>query len=397
MKSFLDLVAAGKIRLEALVDEVIPFEDSVQAYERLLAGESRAIGSLFAYSQETAVERVIDLGRPRGVASGTGVIGLGVIGSGNYASTMLLPHLASNRAVHLSVVATATALSGATAQERFGFDRITSDYLTLLDDDEVDAVVIATRHDLHAEMVSRFIEAGKAVFVEKPLARSTAELDELIESIRSSGNRRLMVGFNRRFAPLLGQLRAAWGEGQGEQHLQYVVNAGPLDSDSWYRDRSRYGSRFEGEGGHFIDVFSWWLGEDPIEVSGVSSPGDVDDLELTLRFPGGSVGHISYLTRGNRSYPKETFFASGESRTARLDNFKEASIWSERGKTVHRSRGKVDKGQAAQVDAFVEAVRTGSDMPIAVESLVSTTEATLLAQASALSGRAEPIRRPSGA
>ncbi len=396
MKSFLDLVAADRIGLETLIDEIIPFEASVEAYERLLSGESRAIGSLFGYPQETLVERVLHLGGQAEFAPRSGKVGLGVIGSGNYATTMLLPHLASNPNVHLSVVATATALSGATAQERFGFDRITSDYRTLIDDDAVDAVVIATRHDLHAPMVSEMIAAGKAVFVEKPLATNAGELDQVIESIRSSGNQRLMVGFNRRFAPLLRQLKDAWGEANGEQHLHYVVNAGPLDNDSWYRDVSRYGSRFDGEGGHFIDVLSWWLGEDPVDVAGHPSPGEVDDLEVILRFPGGSVGIISYLTRGSRAYPKETFLVSGESRTARLDNFKEATIWSDRGRTVRRSRGKVDKGQATQIGAFVEAIRAGSDMPIAVESLLSTTEATLLAQTSAQSGRAASLRRPSG-
>ena len=396
MRSFLELVAADKIQLESLIDEIIPFDGSVQAYERLLSGESRAIGSLFGYPQETSVERVLHLGKPADTASRSGKVVLGVIGSGNYASTMLLPHLVANPDVHLSVVATATALSGATAQQRFGFDRITSDYRTLIDDDAIDAVVIATRHDLHAPMVSELIAAGKAVFVEKPLATHREDLDQVVESIRSSGNQRLMVGFNRRFSPLLRQLKDSWGMGHGEQHLHYVVNAGPLDNDSWYRDTSRYGSRFDGEGGHFIDVLSWWLGEDPVDVAGYPSPGEVDDIEVILRYPGGSIGLISYLTRGSRTYPKETLIVSGESRTARFDNFKEATIWSGRGKTVRRSRGKVDKGQAAQIGAFVEAVRTGSDMPIAIESLVSTTEATLLAQTSAGSGRAEPLRRPSG-
>jgi predicted dehydrogenase len=309
---------------------------------------------------------------------------------------MLLPHLATNPDVHLSVVATATALSGATAHRKFGFDRITSDYLTLVDDEEIDAVVIATRHDLHAEMVTRFIEAGKAVFVEKPLALTIDELDRVVDSIRSSGNDRIMVGFNRRFAPLFRKLREAWGEGPREQHLHYLVNAGPVEGDSWYRDVSRYGSRFAGEGGHFVDVLSWWLGERPDEVAAVHSPGDNDDVEVTLRFPDGSIGVISYLTRGSRRYPKETFLASGGSRTARLDNFEEAVIWSDRGKSEFRSRGKVDKGQETQLAAFVESVKTGSAMPISVEDLVTTTEATLLAQSSATPGRAAKTRRISG-
>ncbi|HEU5113271.1 MAG TPA: zinc-binding dehydrogenase, partial [Acidimicrobiia bacterium] len=154
MRSFLELVGAGKIQLESLVDEIIPFDSSVEAYERLLSGESRAIGSLFGYPQETSIERVLHLGKQADIAPRTGKVGVGVIGSGNYASTMLLPHLASNPDVHLAAVATATALSGATAQQRFGFDRITSDYRTLIDDGAIDAVIIATRHDLHASMVS---------------------------------------------------------------------------------------------------------------------------------------------------------------------------------------------------------------------------------------------------
>jgi predicted dehydrogenase/threonine dehydrogenase-like Zn-dependent dehydrogenase len=393
MRSFLDLVASGRIDLEVLIHEIVPFDSSVEAYERLLSGESRAIGSLFAYAQETSVQRIIDLGGRAETAPKPGIVGLGVIGSGNYASTMLLPHLASNPDVNLSVVATATALSGATAHQKFGFDRITSDYLTLIDDDDVDAVVIATRHDLHAEMVSRFIEAGKAVFVEKPLAVTMDELDRVVESMRSSGNDRLMVGFNRRFAPLLRKLREAWGDAPGEQHLHYLVNAGPVESDSWYRDTSRYGSRFVGEGGHFVDVLSWWLGERPAELVAFHSPGDMDDLEVTLRFPSGSIGVVSYLTRGSRRYPKETFLASGGSRTARLDNFDEGAVWSDRGKKEIRSRGKVDKGQAAQMTAFVEAVKTGSAMPISIDDLISTTEATLLTEVSASSGRVETTSR----
>jgi predicted dehydrogenase len=309
---------------------------------------------------------------------------------------MLLPHLAAHPDAHLSVVATASALSSATAQQKFGFDRITSDYLSLMEDDEVDAVVIATRHDLHAEMVSRFIEAGKAVFVEKPLAITSEQLDSVVESIRSSRNQRLMVGFNRRFAPLLQKLRQAWGESAGEQHLHYLVNAGPVEADSWYRDAGRFGSRFVGEGGHFIDVFSWWLGERPVDVSASQSPGDMDDLEVTLRYPGGSIGVISYLTRGSRRYPKETFLASGSSQTARLDNFGEAVLWSDRGKKELRSRGKVDKGQAAQMSAFVAAVKSGSSMPIALEALLTTTEATLLTQTSASSGLAASTSRFAG-
>lgn len=393
MRSFLDLIAEERVDLDPLIEEVVPFDSAVEAYERLHAGESTAIGSLFAYGTDTTLERVV-IGASGSPVPTSGAVRVGVIGSGNYATTMLLPHLSDNRDASLVSVATATALSGATAQERFAFEKVTTDYHSVLEDRDIDAVVVATRHDLHATIVREALQAGKAVFVEKPLAITEDELEEVIEAIGSSGNQRLMVGFNRRFAPLLRELKDMWGEVASGSRLHYTVNTGPLGDDSWYRNVEKYGSRFVGEGGHFIDVCSWWLGEDPDGVAAHATGEDVDDIVVILRYPGGSVATISYLTGGSSRYPKETLVVSGSGRNARLDNFRRIEVWTDRGKTnTRRLRGTVDKGQAAEIQEFVSAVKSGGDMPIEVNSLIATTRATLLAQVSARSGRIEPLNR----
>ena len=138
-----------------------------------------------------------------------------------------------------------------------------------------------------------------------------------------------MVGFNRRFAPLLAQMRSRFGQPGGGSVTRYLVNAGRLEADSWYRNEELEGSRFAGEGGHFIDTLSWWADSLPEEVYAVPGP-EAGDLQATVRFRNGSTGTISYVTDGNPRYPKETLDAAGGGRSARLDNFQQAAVWAGR-------------------------------------------------------------------
>ena len=213
----------------------------------------------------------------------------------------------------------------------------------MLEDKTLDAIFIVTRHHTHADLVCRALETGKAVFVEKPLALTREELDRIVEVVANTGNDRLMVGFNRRFAPLLTQMRSQFGPACSSAVMRYLVSAGPLAADSWYGNDALEGSRFTGEGGHFIDTLSWWAGSLPEEVYAVPGP-EKDDVQVTVRFQNGSSGVISYLTAGNTRFPKETFDAAGGGRSARLDNFRKATVWAGRGHSTNRARGQ-DKGQ----------------------------------------------------
>jgi predicted dehydrogenase len=303
---------------------------------------------------------------------------------------MLLPHLVRLGTVRLAHVATTRSLSAVNAQRRFGFAAASTMADAVLDDPSLDAIFIVTRHRTHADLVCRALHTGKAVFVEKPLALNSDELRRIVDTITSTGNDRLMVGFNRRFAPLLVRLKSDFGQQATGSVSRYLVNAGRLEADSWYLNSESEGSRFAGEGGHFIDALSWWAGSLPEEVFAVAGP-EHDDLQATVRFKGGSSGTITYVTGGNARFPKETLDASASGRTARLDDFRNAAVWAGRRTVIARSRGSRDKGQRAQVAQFVAACLAGSPMPISLESLIATTKATIAVGQSLASGRPELV------
>jgi len=303
---------------------------------------------------------------------------------------MLLPHLARLDKAHLAHVATSRSLSAVNAQRRFGFTTASTNADAVFEDASLDAIFIVTRHHAHADMVCRALATGKAVFVEKPLALTREELGRIVETIATTGNDRLMVGFNRRFAPLLTQMRSQFGPADSSSAMRYLVNAGSLAADSWYRNDALEGSRFAGEGGHFIDTLSWWAASLPAEAYAVRGP-EKDDVQVTVRFRNGSSGTISYLTGGNPRYQKETLDVNAGGCSARLDNFRKATVWSGRRQHAARSRAGQDKGQRAELTQFVEAILTDAPMPIGAESLVATTQATIAVEMSLLSGRAERV------
>ncbi|HEX6674355.1 MAG TPA: bi-domain-containing oxidoreductase [Actinomycetes bacterium] len=394
LRSFVDLLAGGQLDMEPLVSAVLPFDDAVAAYGRIQNGEQRGVGMLFRYPAEPPLRRRL-VGTPpapagRRVPAAQPVVRLGVIGAGNYATSMLLPHLRGRDDLRLVEVATATGLSAANVRRKFGFERFSTDYRGLLADEAITAVLIATRHHAHAAMVCEALRAGKAVFVEKPLAVSPEQLEAIVAAVEESGNDRLMVGYNRRFAPLLVELKRAWGERAGPLQLRYDVNAGRLEADSWYGNAEE-GSRLVGEGCHFVDTVSWWLGDDPVEVFASATAADPDDTTSTLVYPDGSVATIAYQTRGDPRAPKELLQVSGDGKLARLLNFQRTELWRAGRRQGHRARGGIDKGQRQELDAFVRAVAEARPMPVPLASLLATTRATFAASRSLRSRRLEPV------
>ena len=381
LSCFLDLIADGSVDVASLVSGVHPIEAAEDVYERLGSGALSGVGFLLSYpgsaaAVETASARTMPSVRKPAdspVEPHSGGLRLGFIGAGNYATSMLLPHLGPESGVELVSVATTKSLSGLNAQRKFGFGTISTDVDTILDDDSLDAVVVVTRHHSHAALVCQALERGHAVFVEKPLALTEDQLDDVLATIESTQNDRLMVGFNRRFAPLFGEMQARLRGVRGPFSARYLINAGRLDAGSWYLNEELEGSRFAGEGGHFIDTLSALIGSPPVEVQAM---GNGADVQVALRFADQSMASISYLTGGSSRFPKETLDITGGGCNARLDNFQRVTVWSAKGKSGKRSLAGPNKGQSTQLERFLDAVRTGAPMPISLEALVATTRAT---------------------
>ena len=384
LSSFLALLAGGQLDVSALVSSVHPIDEATQVYARLGDGTLEGIGHLLHYpdAEQAAVaaagskvSHLPSVPRIAGARVGptNGSVRVGFIGAGSYATSMLLPHLAAHEGVALTSVATTRSLSAVNAQRKFGFAQVSTRTEDVLSDPTLDAVFIVTRHRSHADLVCRALESGKAVFVEKPLALDEAQVQRVLDTVERTGNDRLMVGFNRRFAPMVQELTGRLRRVRGPFAVRYLVNAGGMDPKSWYLDPAE-GSRFVGEGGHFIDTVSALVGADPVQVHAAV---DGDTVTALLVYPDGSTGSISYVTTGSARFPKETLDVSGGGINARLDNFRKLSVWG-RGRRVATTRALgADKGQAGQVAAFVEAVAQGGPMPIGLESLVASTRTTL--------------------
>ncbi|MFB6629043.1 bi-domain-containing oxidoreductase [Streptomyces sp. NPDC056362] len=392
---FLDLLARDRVDVDPLVSHVADFDDAVETYRSLKDGELKAVAVLFRYAEQEAeaVAEAPEVAVPavrRAAASAParpvrGPVRLAFVGAGNYATSMLLPHLAGREGVELSTVVTTTALSAANAERKFGFRRATTDLDAVLGDQSIDAVFVVTRHSSHADLTQKALLAGKAVFVEKPLALTEDELAGVLSAVEKSGNDRLQVGFNRRFAPLLQEARKRFGDRTGPASLRYLVNAGRLQHGSWYLQQGSEGSRFAGEGGHFVDTASWLLGADPVSVYAVAPAGN-EDLQVVLRYPDGSTATISYVTTGPAAFPKETLDLVADGKVLRLDDFVRAQVYGPEKWVSSRLPKARDKGQNAELAAFVRAVRTGGPMPVPLESLVATTAATLAVGAGLASG-----------
>jgi predicted dehydrogenase len=390
MSSFLALLAESRVDLEPIITSVRDIQEAEEVYEAIARGEG-GLGMLFAYPGASEATPRPPVASTRGeMRPATGQARVGFIGAGNYACTMLLPCLARLDHVELVEVTTRTGLSGANAQRRFPFRRASTDAERLLAAEDIDAVLIATRHSTHPGLVAAALRTGRPVFVEKPLAIDRAGLEKVRLALVESGNDRLQVGFNRRFAPLVRDLAAVFRPRSSPLFMSYRVHAGQLESASWYLDAAE-GTRFAGEGGHFLDVFAFLTGSRPVTVSAIAlrsqhpTADDRDNVAVTVTYEDGSVGNLLYLTRGGNRVPKEVLEVFADGKAALLHNFVSLTVYVG---DARRSRStRLDKGQQAEMRAFVEVVRSGKPMPIAVDSLFDTTVATLAVDESLRRGR----------
>lgn len=383
MQAFLDLMAAGRLDVVPLLTHRFAIAEAEKAYQMIEAGSEPYVGILLDYPPAAAPVRRIEL---RPVAPSTGKVGVGCLGIGQFARTVLLPILHQSAALEPRIVCSAGGLSAAHGGAKLGFATATTDEDEVYRDPSVGAIFVLTRHDQHAGQVARALRAGKHVFVEKPLALTVEEVAHVEAALRETPEPRplLLVGFNRRFAPAARQVRSFFESVQAPRTVSVRFNAGPLPTDHWTQNDETGGGRLIGEACHAIDLATYLVGAPPVRVfaesvGGPSAPGRTDDqCFITLRHADGSISSVAYLAGGDPGYPKERVEVLGGGRLAVIDDFRTV-VTSVGGKTKKHAAWQQDKGHRAEIEAFAKVVTQGGPPPIPWEELRAVSLAAILA------------------
>jgi predicted dehydrogenase/NADPH:quinone reductase-like Zn-dependent oxidoreductase len=382
MEAFLQLLADGKLNLQPLITHSFKIENATAAYE-VITGKAQQpyLGVLIRYSQQESLptQRMEIVSRKRG-SSSAGEVRVGLLGAGNFAQGTLIPAIRQLRGAKLVGLCATSGARAHAAAKKFGFEFCTTNEQELYSDPAIDTVVIATRHHLHAAQVVRALECGKHVFCEKPLCLTEEELGEIECTYeRNVGRLHLMVGFNRRFAPMARQMKKFLATAGGPFTMHYRVNAGLLPKDHWINDPEQGGGRILGEVCHFVDFLSFVCEAAPHTVRARSVPAGVSeqDVAITIEFTDGSLGTISYICNGDRTFSKERVEIFGSGCVAVLDDFRWLELVRRGRKQVFRSWLKQDKGHAAEWAAFAQCIQFGGPSPIPFDEIVATTLATI--------------------
>lgn len=394
MQSFLDLAARGAINVTPLTTHRFPLDQASQAYAILADRSIDRVGIVLNYPAvpQQSRSRVI----PVNAAPLQGDVGVGFIGAGGYAEGVLLPLLRKVSGVSLRAVATRQPAHAASVATRFGFATAASGATDVLADPQTKVVFIATRHDSHASYAIAALEAKKHVWVEKPLALNTDDLQRVVEAHARAGTV-LAVGFNRRLSFLSASLLHALPK-DSPLMVTIRVNAGHLPADHWTQNPATGGGRLLGEGCHFLDYLCFLAGSDPETVSAAALRSERPDIPassnftVTVTFKNGSVGQLIYTSEGSLHMPKERIEVFGGGVSAVLDDFMSLTIHDKkrsRTETLKRQ----DKGQDSMLRSFIESVRSAKPFPLTPSQIITSTTLTLAAQVSLDSHKPVPVDR----
>ena len=382
MQAILSALSARRLVVGDLITHHFDLADAPEAYEKV-TNDPHALGVLLQYGEAPDVSRVLEIAGA--VSAGAGKAVVGVIGAGNFTKVTLMPALAKTDA-EIAWVANLRGIGSAHLGRKFNTGAATTDYKQVLADDRVDAVLITVRNNMHAAFAAEALEAGKHVFVEKPMAIDAPQLRTLIDTYRHVGDRQLMVGFNRRFSPHTKKIKQLLAGRSEPVAMQMTINAGAMPPDNWNHDPTVGGGRIIAEGCHFIDLMVHLAGSCVETVSaGMFGPGAAiqnDKMSITMTFADGSVGTVHYLANGPKSFPKETLEVFSEGRVLRMDNFRRTRGFGFKGFNKFKTR-RQDKGHREEMQAFVDLVAQGGEPLIPMAELVNVTLASLAAMTAA--------------
>lgn len=373
MQTYIDLLDQNKLDMDQIITHVFPLKNAAEAYKLILEKNIHYSGILLEYNSDKIPHTHIGIknevqSKQRGQ--------VGFIGAGSFAQNILLPIL--KPLCKFVGVATANGNTSHFVANKYNFDYCTDNAYEILEDKSVDTVFIATRHDLHAKFVIAAIQAGKNIFVEKPLAINEFQINEIKDAynLAPSLEIRLMVGFNRRFSPFTQKLKAGFIDSQ-QKTIQIRVNAGVLPSSHWVNDPDIGGGRIIGEACHFIDLATYLSGStiSSVYASGFSECNKIiDTVNICLTFNNGSIATISYLSNGNKNISKEYIELFCNGTVGIIDDFKKLTILG-RKKIVFKSRQ--DKGHKIELQQFMQAIKEGKPSPISFDEIFASSIATL--------------------
>jgi predicted dehydrogenase len=372
----------GRLDVGPLISHRYKIEDAIEAYN-LVASPGSSLGIILEYPSSNAktFSRSIRLQSHGDVITGKGSkVTVGFIGTGNYSTRVLIPFF-KGAGAKLKSLANAGGISSVYAGRKYGFDHVTTNVENMIADPEINALIIATKHDSHANLVVRSLRAGKNVFVEKPLCLNYEELKEIklayLSTIKGLKQPILMVGFNRRFAPQIKKIKQLLDSTTGKKVFVMTVNAGDISLDHWTQDSQSGGGRIIGEACHFIDLLRFLAGVSIATIHCVSLDTLTrDTATLQLNFSDGSIGTVHYLANGNKSFPKERLEIFVDGRILQLDNFRKLTgfgwpsfrrmnLWYQ------------DKGQRLCTKAFMGAIEQGSSSPIPFDELIEVSRVSI--------------------
>jgi predicted dehydrogenase len=396
MAAVAGLIGTGELNVSPLITHRFPIAQADQAYE-LISGKTNEpfLGVIITYPQEmdTPPAGRVEFNPAAKAHRGTGEPGLGVLGAGNYANATFLPAVRSAGRVDCVGIASAAGLTARHAAQKFGFNYATSSDQEVLQDEQVKIVAILTRHNLHAAQTISALKNQKAVYCEKPLAISENDLSLVQDALKEAGSSIMMVGYNRRFAPFSLRLKDFLSDRSEPMVIHYRVNAGSIPLNHWVHDPLIGGGRLIGEGCHFIDYLSFLTGNLPIKVKAYALPDNgryhQDNFTLNLTYPDGSIGTVTYLANGDKSFPKERVEVFCGGKVAVLDDYRSLELTHSGRTEKMNARLRQDKGHRRAWEAFVDAVITGNQPPIPYDQIFGVSTAAFAAVRSLITSNEE--------
>ena len=373
-EAVLNAISKKKLDVNTLITDRVPLTDYQKIYGDM--SNSKSIASILEYSSSDKQESTIQL-TSKSFEAKKGV--LGIIGSGNFTSSTILPNLKKCNA-DIKYIASSGGLSSTIMAKKHNIANSTSDYHEILKDEEVDLVLVTTQHHMHAKMTLEAIKAGKSVFVEKPLALNESELNEIIENYNSK-DVNVSVGFNRRFAPLAKKMKKALGNSTTPINIVATMNAGFIPKDVWVHDMEIGGGRIIGEACHYIDLCSYLAGSKVISVCmnamGTNPEENTDNASILLKYENGSNAVINYFANGSKGYSKERVEVYSQERTLVMDNWRKLKGYGFKGFSSAKSGQ--DKGHFNQFQELVTQQKNGGEAIIPFDEIANTTRASFAA------------------